>query len=112
MRSYLALVIALLILLVAVAGAGTQGTAAPAGSPPAPAATGAWVPIGDVRDNFYRQVANFALVVRMLVFKTEELTLVEVVAGSKCASKYWDDEDWNFFHLNIYANGQAHNIEQ
>uniref|UniRef100_A0A0E0JYG3 Cysteine proteinase inhibitor n=1 Tax=Oryza punctata TaxID=4537 RepID=A0A0E0JYG3_ORYPU len=83
MRSSAAVVVIPLFLLV-VAGAGAQGGDADAPAP-APAATGGWVPIGgDVRGNgFYRQVAKFALVVRMLAFRAEEeLTLVEVVAGS------------------------------
>uniref|UniRef100_A0A0D9VES6 Cystatin domain-containing protein n=1 Tax=Leersia perrieri TaxID=77586 RepID=A0A0D9VES6_9ORYZ len=67
-----------LIALVVVAGI---TAAAAAGS--APPATGGWVPIADIGSNFYRQVANFALVMRMLVLRgAEELTLVEVVAGS------------------------------
>ncbi|KAF2944193.1 hypothetical protein DAI22_02g123500 [Oryza sativa Japonica Group] len=75
-----------LLLVVAGAGAGAQGGDA-GSSPPAPAATGEWVPIGgDVirGDGLYRQVARFALVVRMLAFGAAEgeLTLVEVVAGS------------------------------
>ncbi|EAY85368.1 hypothetical protein OsI_06747 [Oryza sativa Indica Group] len=79
-------VIALFLLVVAGAGAGAQG-GDEGSSPPAPAATGEWVPIGgDVirGDGLYRQVARFALVVRMLAFGAAEgeLTLVEVVAGS------------------------------
>uniref|UniRef100_A0A0E0CJ62 Cysteine proteinase inhibitor n=1 Tax=Oryza meridionalis TaxID=40149 RepID=A0A0E0CJ62_9ORYZ len=87
MRSPMSMVVIALFLLLVVAGAGAGAQGGDAGSPLAPAATGEWVPIGgDVirGDGFYRQVARFALVVRMLAFGAAEgeLTLVEVVAGS------------------------------
>ncbi|RLM77849.1 hypothetical protein C2845_PM12G09520 [Panicum miliaceum] len=69
--------LALSLALVASAPAAASAAAA-AGVPPAPAS---WVPIADTGSFFYRQVGNFSLLIRALVFR-EYLDLVEVISGS------------------------------
>ncbi|CAL5058854.1 unnamed protein product [Urochloa decumbens] len=55
-----------------------SAAAAATGVPPASAP---WVPIANINDFFYRQVANFSLLIRALAFR-EYLDLVQVVSGS------------------------------
>ncbi|KAL6629535.1 hypothetical protein ACP70R_029300 [Stipagrostis hirtigluma subsp. patula] len=78
MRSLAAVLAPFVFVLALGAVAASGAPAAVAGVPPT---TEPWVAITNIRDNFYRQVANFALLIRTMVFKVE-LRLVEVVSGS------------------------------
>ncbi|CAN6278268.1 unnamed protein product [Urochloa humidicola] len=80
MRSMAAMLVPIFLLLslVLIASTPVASAAAAASLPPASAP---WVPITNISDFFYRQVANFSLLIRALVFR-EYLNLVQVVSGS------------------------------
>ncbi|CAN6231248.1 unnamed protein product [Urochloa humidicola] len=70
---FLVLPVVLMITPPQVASAAAMAGVLPASAP--------WVTITNINDFFYRQVANFSLLIRALVFK-ESLDLVQVVSGS------------------------------
>ncbi|CAL4970004.1 unnamed protein product [Urochloa decumbens] len=81
MRSMAAMLVPIFLMLstmLLIASAPVASAAAAAGVPPASAP---WVQITNINDFFYRQVANFSLLIRALVFR-EYLDLVQVVSGS------------------------------
>ncbi|CAL4888518.1 unnamed protein product [Urochloa decumbens] len=81
MRSMAAMLVPIFLMLstmVLITSAPVASAAAATGVPPASAP---WVPITNINDFFYRQVANFSLLIRALVFR-EYLDLVQVVSGS------------------------------
>ncbi|OEL29411.1 hypothetical protein BAE44_0009570 [Dichanthelium oligosanthes] len=67
-----------LVITLAIASTPVPSADAVAGVPPTSAP---WVTIPNIGNFFYRQVANFSLLMRALVFK-ERLDLVQVVSGS------------------------------
>ena len=82
MRSLAAIMLVpffLVLSLGLVAGAPAAASAPAAAGVPPPSAP--WVPIADTGNFLYRQVGNFSLLIRTLVFR-EYLVLVEVVSGS------------------------------
>ncbi|GJM90868.1 hypothetical protein PR202_ga07189 [Eleusine coracana subsp. coracana] len=82
MRSVAAVLVPFVVML-ALATVGSPG--ASAALPGVPPTSAPWVTIGDIRNNFYRQIGNFALLMRRIVFR-EDISLVEVVSGSTQAA--------------------------
>jgi hypothetical protein len=78
MRPLVAVLAPLAVVLAMATTFGTPGaSSAVAGVPPTSAP---WVPITDINNFFYRQIANFAVLMHQIVFKVD-LTVVEVVSG-------------------------------
>ncbi|RCV05957.1 hypothetical protein SEVIR_1G123100v4 [Setaria viridis] len=81
MRSLEAVLVPILLVLSMAIVSTAPVTASAAAVASVPPASAPWVPIPNAEDFFFRQVANFSLLIRALVFR-EYLDLVHVVSGS------------------------------